>query len=89
MPKAAERAQISPSELEFLQRIFDRVCMWCHIERPSERADRLASYLMDEFRAGTRDETALFDTAMWREANRAEPEATHEHGIGLGHTTIN
>lgn len=54
-----ESAWISPTELNFLQRIFDRVCMWCQIDRPSERADRLATYLLHEYRAGIRDETAL------------------------------
>lgn len=84
-----ESAWISPSDLNLLQEIFERVCMWCQIERPSERADRLATYLMHEFRAGLRDEAALFEAAMWRESARGDEQPTHEHGIGLGDTTIN
>ncbi|WP_426289728.1 hypothetical protein ACN9MC_35060 (plasmid) [Ensifer adhaerens] len=80
---------ISPTELDFLQGIFDRVCTWCHIDRPSERADRLATYLLHEFRVGIRDETALFEAAMWRESGRSKSEPTHEHEKGLGDTTIN
>lgn len=72
--------QVSLSELEYLQRIFDRVCMWCHIQRPSKRADLLARYLMDEFRAGNREEAALFEAAMWREASLFEKEATRTGG---------
>lgn len=48
--------QISPTELEFLEGIFDRVCMCCDIERPSERADQLARFIVNEFRAGVREE---------------------------------
>lgn len=71
-----ETGQVSPAELEYLQRIFDRVCMWCHIERPSKRADLLACYLMDEFRVGHREESALFEAAMRREATFFESQAT-------------
>ncbi|MBZ7927144.1 hypothetical protein LAC81_34910 (plasmid) [Ensifer adhaerens] len=84
-----ESAWISPTELNFLQRIFDRVCMWCQIDRPSERADRLATYLLHEYRAGIRDETALFEAAMWREADRSKAGPMHEHDKGLDDTIIN
>lgn len=76
-----ENGQVSPSDLEYLQRIFDRVCMWCHIERPSKRADLLAHYLMNEFRAGNREETALFEAAMWREGSLFESQAARASGI--------
>lgn len=84
-----DSAWISPTELHFLQGVFDRVCMWCNIDRPSKRADRLARYLLHEFRAGIRDETVLFEAAMWREAARSKSEPNHEHGKGLGDITIN
>jgi len=79
-PLRKEGGQVSPNDLEYLQRIFDRVCVWCHIERPSKRADLLASYLMDEFRAGNREETALFEAAMWREASHFESQAAQAGG---------
>ncbi|KQX51422.1 MULTISPECIES: hypothetical protein [unclassified Ensifer] len=84
-----EGAWISPTELNFLQRIFDRVCMWCQIDRPSKRADHLATYLLHEYRAGIRDETALFEAAMWREARRSKSGPKHEHDKGLDGTIIN
>ncbi|WP_199773021.1 hypothetical protein [Ensifer adhaerens] len=34
--------QISPDDLEMLQRTFDRVCIWCGVPRYGKRADRLA-----------------------------------------------
>lgn len=71
--------QISPTELEFLEGIFDRVCMCCDIERPSERADQLARFIVNEFRAGVREEAALFECAMWKELPRSKKQAIHEH----------
>ncbi|OWZ88972.1 hypothetical protein B9J07_35595 [Sinorhizobium sp. LM21] len=73
-------ASISPSDLECLQRIFDRVCTWCHIERPSERADLLASFPMDQFRAGI-SETELFEAAMAHEDVCPRGQPSHEHHI--------
>lgn len=78
-----ESAWTSPTELNFLQAVFDRVCIWCQIDRPSERDDRLANYLLHEYRAGSRDETALFEAAMWREAGRSKAGPMHEHDKGL------
>jgi hypothetical protein len=59
--------QISPDELDMLQRTFDRVCIWCNIPRYGKRADRLARQLTGQFRSGISDETALFESAMWLE----------------------
>ena len=72
-------AQISPDELDMLQRTFDRVCIWCSIPRYGKRADRLARHITDQFRKGLSDEAALFENAMWLEKNtdaaRYRPDA--------------
>ncbi len=72
-------AQISPDELDMLQRTFDRVCIWCGIPRYGKRADRLARHITDQFRKGLSDEAALFENAMWLEKNtdaaRYRPDA--------------
>ncbi|MFK0278667.1 hypothetical protein ACIQUG_33745 [Ensifer sp. NPDC090286] len=64
-----EGAQISPEDLELLQRTFDRVCIWCDIPRYGKRADRLARHITDQFRKGLCGEDELFETAMWLERN--------------------
>lgn len=68
-----EGAQISPDELDMLQRTFDRVCIRCSIPRYGKRSDRLARHITDQFRKGVRDETALFENAMWLEQNSRTP----------------
>lgn len=71
--------QISPDELDMLQRTFDRVCIWCSIPHYGKRAERLARHITDQFRKGITDEAALFDNAMWLEKNtdaaRFRPDA--------------
>ncbi|WDZ75434.1 hypothetical protein PWG15_12485 [Ensifer adhaerens] len=64
---AGPTVQISPDELDMLQRTFDRVCIWCSIPRYGKRAERLAWHITDQFRKGMTDEAALFDSAMWLE----------------------
>ncbi|MFK0277454.1 hypothetical protein ACIQUG_27510 [Ensifer sp. NPDC090286] len=64
--------QITPDELDMLQRTFDRVCIWCGIPRFGKRADRLARYLTDQFRCGERDEDSLFASGMWMEQTSGE-----------------
>jgi len=72
-------AQISPDELDMLQRTFDRVCIWCSIPRYGKRAERLARHITDQFRDGMGDEAVLFESAMWLEkhtdAVRNRPDA--------------
>lgn len=68
-----EGAQIGPEEIDMLQRTFDRVCIWCSIPRYGKRADRLARHITDQFRKGMRDETALFENAIWLEQNSGTP----------------
>ncbi len=69
--------EISPDELDMLQRTFDRVCIWCSIPRYGKRAHRLARYITDQFRHGVSDEAALFESAMWQEQHGdvARPDA--------------
>ena len=71
--------QVSPTELELLQDIYDRVCMWCNIARPSARSEGLARFIMDEFHAGNRTCATLFASAMWREAKRSSVERREKH----------
>ncbi|KSV66081.1 hypothetical protein N183_33585 [Sinorhizobium sp. Sb3] len=59
--------QISPDELDMLQRTFDRVCTWCSIPRYGKRAQMLARNIIEQFRNGVSDEAALFESAMWQE----------------------
>jgi hypothetical protein len=68
---ATKAKQVSPGELEAVQGVFDRVSIWCDVAHPSERADRLARFIIDDFRHGTVDEATLFAHAMGREARRS------------------
>ncbi len=61
--------KISPNELDMLQRTFDRVCTWCSIPRYGKRAERLARHITEQFSTGLRDESALFESAMWLDRN--------------------
>ena len=79
-PRTKSTQQVSPNELEFLQGIFDRVCMLRGLRRPSAQADHLARFIMDEFRAGVVEEAALVECALWWQA-RQSPTRPHNDEI--------
>ncbi|MBP1873561.1 hypothetical protein J2Z19_003276 [Ensifer adhaerens] len=55
----------APEQIDTLQRIFDRICFETRIPRYDVRADRLAKFLMDEFKFGNTDELALTECGRW------------------------
>ncbi|MBZ7927194.1 hypothetical protein LAC81_35205 (plasmid) [Ensifer adhaerens] len=65
-------SQISPEDLQMLQRTLDRMCVWCSIPRYGKRADRLARYLTERFRSGRYDGTSLFEIAVWLEQHSSD-----------------
>ncbi|MBP1874909.1 hypothetical protein LPJGGPFB_02706 [Ensifer adhaerens] len=69
LPQASGR-QLSPDDIEMLQRVFDATCFAARVPRRGERAERLAKFIMDEFRIGNIDERTLLECALWRERRR-------------------
>lgn len=63
-------SQTSPDELDMLQRTFDRVYLVQH--SPLRKARRTVGGLITgHFHDGIRDESALFENAMWLEHTNA------------------
>lgn len=57
----------NPAEIAMLQRVLNTACLAARMARTDYRADRLAKFIIGEFRAGTRDEAALCERALWFE----------------------
>ncbi|MNL50293.1 hypothetical protein D3C87_1732970 [compost metagenome] len=77
LPQTSGR-QLSPDDIEMLQRVFDATCFAARMQRRGERADRLAKFIMDEFRIGNSDERTLLECALWRERRRIPVPARAE-----------
>ncbi|KOF17681.1 hypothetical protein AC244_16775 [Ensifer adhaerens] len=56
---------LSATEAEMLQRIFNRVCVEERIPKMDIRAERLAKFIIDEFDVGNREEESLLECARW------------------------
>ncbi|MGH6806205.1 MAG: hypothetical protein ACREEJ_05030 [Ensifer adhaerens] len=61
----------SPAEIAMLQRVLNTACLAARMQRTDYRADRLAKFIIGEFRGGTRDEAALCERALWFERRSA------------------
>lgn len=66
----------SPAEIAMLQRVLDTACLAAGMPRSDDRADRLAKFIIGEFRSGTRSEAALCERAMWFERRSASSSPT-------------
>ncbi|OCP23146.1 MULTISPECIES: hypothetical protein [unclassified Ensifer] len=73
----ASGSELSPDDIEMLQRVFDATCFAAHVPRRGESANRLAKFIMDEFRIGNSNERTLLERALWRELRRM-PSKTEE-----------
>ncbi len=65
--------RLEGDEVEMLQRVFDLVCFEARIPRKDARANKLARFLLEEFRVGNTDEGALMECARWL-VRRRTPE---------------
>ncbi|NRP21572.1 hypothetical protein LPJGGPFB_04831 [Ensifer adhaerens] len=72
--------EFAPEQIDILQKIFDRICFETRIPRHDVRADRLAKFLMDEFKVGNTDEMALTECGRWfcKRASTRQSDASHE-----------
>lgn len=82
LPQTSGR-QLSPDDIEMLQRVFDATCFAAHVPRRGERANRLAKFIMDEFRVGNGDERALMECALWRERRRLPPRTEDAETVDI------
>jgi hypothetical protein len=55
----------SPDDLDILQRVFERACFLTAVPKRSACSDRLARFLIEEFRLGHTDESCLLECALW------------------------
>ncbi|SDA91511.1 hypothetical protein [Sinorhizobium sp. NFACC03] len=63
---------LSPHDIVVVRRVFEATCSK---KRPGDHADRLARFIMDEFRFGNTDEASLLECALWHETRGILPEA--------------
>ena len=63
---------LSPHDIVVVRRVFEATCSK---KRPGDHADRLARFIMDEFRFGNTDEASLLECALWHETRGIPPEA--------------
>ncbi|WEX90412.1 hypothetical protein PZN02_005791 [Sinorhizobium garamanticum] len=56
-------AALSKAEIEVLRRVFEAICARYGISRQGQQIQRLAQFLMSEFRRGPLDEEALLTAA--------------------------
>ncbi|WP_457584381.1 hypothetical protein [Ensifer canadensis] len=82
LPQASGR-QLSPDDIEMLQRVFDATCFSARVPRRGERANRLAKFIMDEFRIGNGDERTLLECALWRERRRIPPRTEETETVDI------
>ncbi|WP_112833570.1 hypothetical protein [Ensifer sp.] len=75
--------QLSPDDIEMLQRVFDATCFAARVPRRGERANRLAKFIMDEFRIGNGSERALLECALWRERRRLPPRTPEAETVDI------
>lgn len=71
---------LSPHELSVIRRVFEATCLKTRSPACGIQADRLARFIMDEFRFGNTDEASLLECALWHETRRIPPKAKN-HSI--------
>ena len=55
---------LSPQDLAVVRRVFEATCLKTRIQERGIQADRLARFIMDEFRFGNTDEGSLLECAL-------------------------
>lgn len=63
-PKLAIQ-HLGPHDLALIRRVFETARAKARIPRLSRQADRLASFITDEYRFGNKDEASLLECALW------------------------
>ncbi|MGF6175149.1 hypothetical protein ABIE33_003457 [Ensifer sp. 4252] len=71
---------LSPQDLAVVRRVFEATCLKTRIQERGIQADRLARFIMDEFRFGNTDEGSLLECALWHETRRI-PSKPKSHSI--------
>lgn len=56
---------LGPHDLALIRRVFETARAKARIPRLSRHADRLASFIADEYRFGNTDEASLLECALW------------------------
>ncbi|WP_312362495.1 hypothetical protein [Ensifer sp.] len=69
----------SPAEIAMLQRVLNTACLAAGMPRSDYRADRLAKFIIGEFRSGIRAEAALCERALWFERRSAPWSSARDH----------
>lgn len=82
LPQASGR-QLSPDDIEMLQRVFDATCFAARVPRRGERANGLAKFIMDEFCIGNGDERRLLECALWRERHMMPPKTEEMETVDI------
>lgn len=73
-------SDLSPSDIDMLQRVFERTCILAQLSKRSAGGDRIARFLVDEFRLGHTDEACLLECALWFTKRRSPKSENLEHG---------
>lgn len=71
---------LSPHDIVVVRRVFEATCSK---KRPGDHADRLARFIMDEFRFGNTDEASLLECALWYETRGILPEAKRDSIVNM------
>ncbi|KQW46849.1 hypothetical protein ASD02_34890 [Ensifer sp. Root1252] len=71
---------LSPRDLSAVRRVFEATCLKTRLDGRGIQADRLARFILDEFRFGNTDEASLLECALWHETRRTPPKAKN-HSI--------
>ena len=71
---------LSPHDIVVVRRVFEATCSK---KRPGGHADRLARFIMDEFRFGNTDEASLLECALWHETRGILPEAKRDSIVDM------
>lgn len=56
---------LSPRDLSVVRRVFEATCLKTRLQERGIQADRLARFIVDEFRFGNTDEVSLLECALW------------------------
>ncbi|KOF12848.1 hypothetical protein AC244_33095 [Ensifer adhaerens] len=71
---------LSPRDLSVVRRVFEATCLKTRLQERGIQADRLARFIMDEFRFGNTDEVSLLECALWHETRRI-PSKAKNHSV--------
>ncbi|OMQ33900.1 hypothetical protein [Ensifer sp. 1H6] len=74
---------LSPHELSVVRRVFEATCLKTRIQARDIQADRLARFIMDEYRFGNTDEASLLECALWHETRRIPSKAKNRSIVDI------